>query len=108
MIILALKFEFVLLILAIYEIKLVILVFVEVILLHRFVYSLIIDDKGIQIIDKAGCIRWRISEAGDKSKVSSTYLNNVLTKMYSAVIYRIYASWYSIKLDIKFTNIFGY
>lgn len=47
MLILALKFEFDLLILAICKIKFVILVFVEITLLYRFIYYFIIDNKDI-------------------------------------------------------------
>lgn len=100
-IILNLKFEFALSILAIYEIKLVILIIMEIALLYRLIYRFIMNNKGIKILDKAGCIKWKTSQISNKNRVISIYSDNILAKVYSIVIYKIYASLYSIKLGIK-------
>lgn len=78
-IILALIFKFALLILAIDKVKLVIFVFIDIILLHKFVYNFIVDNRNIQIIDKAKSVRCKIGEIGGKSKVTFIYLDNIIT-----------------------------
>ena len=50
---LALKLKFSLPILPVYQVKLVLLIFVKIVLLHRLMYHFIIDNVKIQIIDKA-------------------------------------------------------
>lgn len=107
-VILALKFKFALSILPVYKIKLVFLVFVKIALLYRLIYHFVVDDKIIQIIDKARSVKWKINETSSKSKMISTNLNNVLTKVYSIMISKINALFYSIKLDTKLMEAFGY
>ena len=104
---LALRFKFALSIPAVCEAKLVLLVSVEKALLRRLMYRFIVDNRGVQIIDKAGGVRWRVGEAGRKSRVTSTCSDDFLAKVYSAAICRIYASLYSIKLGTEFTDAFG-
>lgn len=106
-IMLALKFKFAFPILPVCEIKLVFLVFVKI-ALYRLMYYFIVDNRNVQIIDKVESVRWRASEAGNKCRVTFINLDNILTKVYSAMISRIYALLYSIKLNIKFTDVFGY
>lgn len=47
-----LRFKFVLLILPVYEIKLILLIFVKITLLYRLIYYFIVTNRSIQIIDK--------------------------------------------------------
>lgn len=105
-IILASKLTFALWMLAFCEIKLVLFVFVKITLLHRLVYYFIVDNRDIQIIDKAAKIKWKIDEVGGKIKVTSICLNDVLAKVYSIVICKINATMNSIKLSIEFTDAF--
>lgn len=104
-IMLALRYKFILPILSVYKIKLIFPVFVQIALLRRLIYHFIIDNKSIQIIDKAKSIKKRTGEAGGKCKVTSASSDNVLAKVYSAMISRIYTWLYSIKLGIKFTDV---
>lgn len=107
MISLALTLKFALPILVVCEIKFVLLIFVKIVLLHGLVYRFIVDNKDIQIIDKVGSVRWRNGEASGKSKVISTCSNDILAKIYSAVICRINALLYGVKLSTEFIDAFG-
>ena len=107
LIMLALKFKFALPILPVCKVKLVFLVFVKIALFYRLMYHFIVDNGSVQIIDKAGGVRWRTNEAGGKSGVTSTSSDNVFAKVYSAMMSKIHALLYDIKLGTKFTNAFG-
>lgn len=89
MITLALRFKFPLPVLPVSEVKLVFFVFVKIDLLRGLMYRFIVDNRGVQIIDKAGGVRWRIGEADSKRRVTSASSDNILAKMYSAMISRI-------------------
>lgn len=90
-------FEFTFSILAIYEIKLIFFVFVQVVLLYRLVYDFVVDNRNIEILDKAGFIYWRICKTGGISRMISTCLDDIFIKIYDTVIFRIYVSLYIIK-----------
>lgn len=104
---LATGFESAFPILAIREIYLIILDFVKVALLHWLMYGLVVDNRGIEIIDEAGCVPWRVCEAGGECGMASTGPNDVFSEVYSAVICRIHASLYSIELRTELTKAFG-
>ena len=104
---LATRFESASPILAICEIQLIILVLVQVALLHGLIYGLIVDNRGIEVINEARCIPWRVGKAGGKCGMASTGPDDVLSEVYSAVIYRIHTSLYSIKLCTELTKAFG-
>lgn len=49
---LALRFQFLLLILSVYKKKLTFYIFIKITLLHRLIYCFIVDNRNIQIINK--------------------------------------------------------
>lgn len=108
MIKLALKFKFAFSILLICEVKLVFLVFIKITRLRRIIYHFIVNNKTIQIIDKAESVRWRTDKAGNKRKEIVANLDNIFAKVYNTMISKIYALLYDIKLGTKFTNVFSY
>lgn len=71
-------------------------------------YYLVVDDWGIETINKAQYIWKKISEANNKSGMTSKYLNNIFMEMYNTMIYRIYISFYVIKLNTKLAKVFCY
>lgn len=73
------------------------------------IYGLIINNRGIKIIDKTGYIfQPKISKASDKYRMVFTSLNNVFSEVYNTVIYKIYIFLYNIKLCIKFIKAFSF
>lgn len=74
----------------------------------RFVHCLIIDNRNIEIINKARYLQKQVGVTGSKSKINFTSLKNVFTTMYNSVICRIDALLNDIKLNIKFLKVFIY
>ena len=70
-------------------------------------YGLIVDNKSIEVIDKARCSPWRVGKASSKYEIAFTSLDDILLEVYSTVIYKIYTFLYSIKLHIEFTKGFN-
>lgn len=104
----ALKFKFAFSILLVYQVKLVLLIFIKIVLLHRLIYYFIFDNRSVQIIDVVGVVEKKTSEAGGKYKMTFISLDNVFAKMYNTMISKIYALFYAIKLNIKFIDVFNY
>lgn len=104
---LALRFKFAFLILLICKVKFVLLIFVKIALLHKLIYRFIIDNKSVQIIDKVGNVKWKIGEVGGKYKVIFISSDYIFAKVYITMISKIYVLLYGIKLNIKFTDVFG-
>lgn len=102
-----LKFKFALLILLIYEVKVFILIIIKIPLLYKLLYCFIVYIKGIKIIDEARNIRKKIGEISNKQKLTSTSLNNIVGKIYSVIISKIYILLYGITLNTKFTDVFN-
>lgn len=60
------------------------------------------------MIEKAEYVFQRVNQTGGKRKTATSGLDEVFSKVYNTVIYKIYAFLYSIKLHTKFTKTFCY
>ena len=73
----------------------------------KFVHCLVVDDRGIKIINKTWCLERRVGKAYSKSRIISTGSNDVFTKVYSAMICKIDTLLYGIKLSTNLSKAFG-
>ena len=106
MITLAWKFIFMILSLTICEMKLVLLIFDEIVLLCRLVYYFMIDYRSAKIIDRVKYVWWRIDETSNKRRISFGNMDNIIAKVYRPVIYKRYNLLPNVKHNIKFMDVF--
>lgn len=85
-IMLDLKFKFAFLILQVCEIKLALLVVIQIDLFYRLMYCFIIDNNNIQIIVKAGNVKCRTGKADNKQKKISIIWDKIFANVYNAII----------------------
>ena len=72
------------------KIQLIIPVFILVALLHGLIYSLIINNRDIKVIDKVKCILWKVGKANVKYKMAFINPDNILWELYIIAICKIY------------------
>lgn len=92
--------------LTICEMKLVLLIFDEIVLLCRLVYYFMIDYRSAKIIDRVKYVWWRIDETSNKRRISFGNMDNIIAKVYRPVIYKRYNLLPNVKHNIKFMDVF--
>lgn len=66
------------------------------------------NNKCIKIIDKIKYVKFKTSKMSNNCKMTFISSDNIFIKIYSAIKSKIYNILYSIRLGIKFINIFNY
>lgn len=74
----------------------------------KLVHFLIVDQKDIKIINKTRCLQKMVGEFSNKSKMTFTGSNDIFTKIYNTMIYRINTLLDGMIFDTKLSKVFSY